>query len=322
MKDNCKREPIDCIAPEQCCTAETGCHFDGSLRNVVAESIYVQKVYDAALFNLQGLRTIQRQPFSPRLDDDSKIVCILDIRCKKFFNPDDIDDPRNLKVTPKTEISGAQFVKKCDEDIEVVGPDGTLSEKLLYADTSDCDEECKGTPIFGTQDLKITGNVVIEIDAIVQEDCDEKCKVTLKANVEIAPPEAPLVLTNFFELCMPSVFDSAFLPRFTEFCNISCEPRLATNNLNRDIKIDPKTGKVTADLLITLSVTCEKKIVVPVQLCVLSTGFPKLEPAVSPITTTFPTLFPRQIDEKKKKDRRNEVREVEAKEIDVDVDEE
>ncbi|RBP41543.1 hypothetical protein [Garciella nitratireducens] len=306
MKDDCKRDPFDYKEPEKCCTAETGCHFDGSLRNVVAEPIYTQKVYDATLFNLHALKTIQNQPFSPSLDPNSRIIRILDIRCKKFFNANDIDDPRNLKVTPETEISGAQFVKRDDEDIEVIGPDGKFSEKLLYTDTSDCDEKCKGTPIFGTQNLSLTGNVLIEIDAIVQDDCNKKCKVTLTANVEIAPIETPLILTNFFELCMPSVFDSAYFPRFTEFCNISCCPRLATNNINRDIKINSKNGKVRANLLITIGITCEKKIVVPVQLCVLSTGFPKLKPSTSPITGTFPSLFPKQIDEESQKKCRRE----------------
>lgn len=307
-----RRDPID-TAPDQCCTAETGCHFDGSLRNVVAEPIYTQKVYDATLFNLQGLRTIQNQPFSPRLDDDDRIVRVLDIRCRKFFNPEDIEDPRNLKVKKDTQVAGAQFVQKNGKDIEVVGPDGTHSEKLLYTDTSECDENDRGTPIFGTQTLYITGNVVVELDVIVENGCDDscndrcndRCNETLVANVQIAPPEAPLVLTNFFELCMPSVFDGAFLPRFTEFCNISCEPRLATSNVNRDIRINPKSGQLTANLLITVSVTCEKKIVVPVQLCVLSTGFPKLSPDTSPITATFPTLFPKQIDEDSKKHRKN-----------------
>src|SRR5699024_7772882 len=95
MSGKRKRDPIDKPSHEQCCVAETGCHFDGSLRNVVAEPIYTQKVYDAALFNLQGLRTIKYQPFYPVLDDDSRIEKVLDIRCRKFFNPKDIDDPRN-----------------------------------------------------------------------------------------------------------------------------------------------------------------------------------------------------------------------------------
>ena len=298
-----KHVPID-TSPDQCCTAETGCHFNGSLRNVVAEPIYVQKVYDATLFNLQGLRTVQNQPFSPRLDDGDRIGKILDIRCKKYFNPENIDDPRNLSISKDTQVAGAQFVQKNGEDIEVIGPDGTHSEKLLYADTSECDERDSGTPIFGTQTLYITGNVIIELDVIVEKNCDEKCKKTFTANVQIAPCSSPLVLTNFFELCMPSVFDSAFLPRFTEFCNIACDPRLATSNVSRDIKID-ECGQLTANLLITISVTCEKKIVVPVQLCVLSTGFPKLKPDTSPITSTFPPLFPKQIDEDSKNCRRS-----------------
>ena len=70
----------------------------------------------------------------------------------------------------------------------------------------------------------------------------------------------------------------------------------------RDIVIDPKTGEVKANLIIALCVTCEKKIVVPVQLCVLSTGFPVLSADVSPICSSFPQLFPDQIDERKRCD--------------------
>ena len=44
-------------------------------------------------------------------------------------------------------------------------------------------------------------------------------------------------------------------------------------------------------------VSCEKKIVVPVQICVLSTGFVQLSPQVSAICGTFPSLFPNQIKE-------------------------
>lgn len=288
---------LDLTLPRQCCTAETGCTFDGSLRNVVAEPIYVQKVYDAALFNLQGLRSIKNQPFTPALGAGTRIIRILDIRCHKFFNPKNINDPCNLVADPQTMLSGADFVRdSAGKPITVVGPDGTLSENVIFANTEECDEVGKGTPIFGTQNIKISGNVIVEIDAVVSDHCKCEKTVTLSANAPIAPPTAPLVLTNFFELCLPSVFDTAFLPRFTEFCNIDCEVRLATNSITRDISICPTTGAVTVDLIIALCVTCEKKIVVPVQLCVLSTGFPVLAADVSPICTTFPQLFPDQID--------------------------
>ena len=93
---------------------------------------------------------------------------------------------------------------------------------------------------------------------------------------------------------MPSVIDTAFLPRFTEFCNSACEARLATNNYGRDLCIGPD-GTVSGNLIIAICVTCEKKIVVPVQICVLSTGFVQVSAQQNPVCTTFPTLFPNQI---------------------------
>ncbi|MGO1819861.1 MAG: hypothetical protein ACTH0S_09305 [Senegalia sp. (in: firmicutes)] len=292
MKRKDNNDLLDLTQPEQCCEATTGCSFDGSLRNVVSEPIYVQKVYDAALFNLQGLRTIANQPFAPKLPAGSRILRVVDLRCRKFFNPEDINCPDNLKINPTTEISGASFVKDNGCDVKVVGPDGMESQKLIYADTSDCDKENKGTPIFGTQNIDITGNVVVEIDVIYVDDCSKRCKATLSANINLDP----LTLTNFFELCLPSVFDGAFLPRFAEFCNLSCETRLATQSITRDLTVSP-SGRVRANLIISLCVTCEKKIIVPVQLCVLSTGFPQLSAEIAPICETFPSLFPKQIDE-------------------------
>lgn len=277
---------------DRCCDANTGCEWDGTLRNVRTEPIFVQKVYDATLVNLQALTNSNNVRFTPNLSPNSRIVRVLDIRCRKFFNPENINDPRNLMIDPDTHISGASFVKDGKgKPVEVIGPDGLRSQKLLYADTSECDEEGKGTPIFGTQIVRISGNILVEIDVVVQSS--RKRTVTLTANVPITPVE----LTNFFELCLPSVEEGAFLPRFAEFCNISCETRLATNSISRDITINPETGEVRANLITALCIACEKKIIVPVQLCVLSTGFPELSPIISPICSTFPTLFPRQIDE-------------------------
>ncbi|WZL72532.1 hypothetical protein QBE52_15920 [Clostridiaceae bacterium 35-E11] len=299
MNSNNQSPQLNFTLPDACCTANTGCNWDGSLRRVVSEPIYVQKVYDAALFNLQGLRTAANQVFSPALGEDARITQILDIRCRKFFNPNNINDVRNLVAVPTTTIAGGEIVTDhCGKPVTVIGPDGTDSQTLVFADTEACDEEGKGTPIFGTQNIEITGNVVVEIDVLFTDDCDKECEATLAANVPVATEYQPLVLTNFFQLCIPSVFDSAFLPRFTEFCNISCEARLATNNVMRDIMVDPETGTVRANLLVALCVTCEKKIIVPVQLCVLSTGFPVLAAEVAPICSSFPQLFPDQIDKR------------------------
>ena len=284
---------------DRCCTGQSGCDWDGTLRNVVTEPIYVQKIYDAVLFNLQGLKTAPDTVFEPNLGCGTNIIRISDIRCKKFFNPDNINDDCNLKINPKTTLSGGQFVKKEDGcDYKVVGPDGTLSERLVYTDTSFCDEFEQGTPVFGTQNIEVSGCVEVEIDLVVSPcNSDNESIITLNALVEIAPECNPLVLTNFFEICVPSVYDTAFLPRFTEFCNLSCVVRLATNSIQRDFTLDPRTGELSINLIISLCITCEKKIVVPVQLCVLSTGFTQLSPEQASICPTFPKLFPRQIDE-------------------------
>lgn len=293
-----KSDSIDLGITDRCCKGNTGCEWDGTLRRVRTEPIFIQKVYDATLVNLQALRTITHQHFTPTLSKNGRIVKVLDVRCRKFFNPDNINDPRNLKVDPDTVISGGSFVKDGKGNpVKVVGPSGLKDEKLIFADTSECDRKSKGTPIFGTQTVKISGDVIVEIDVLVSDGHRRKQKITLTSKVPIAPVTNPIVMTNFFELCIPSVFNSAFLPRFAEFCNVNCEARIATNSIMRDIIIDPCTGKVKVNLIIAICITCEKKIVVPVQLCVLSTGFPVLSPEISPICNTFPSLFPKQIDE-------------------------
>ena len=280
---------------KNCCNANVLCEFNGDLSSVVTEPIYVQKVYDAVLFNLQGMKTVQNQCFTPRIPQGHRVKRVIDIRCRRSFDPDNVEDPSNLKLDVDTTISGATFLRNgAGDEITVVGADGNFSEKLLFADTSSCDDKCMGTPVFGTQNISITGNVIIEIDLLLCDSCNNESVFTICTDVNIADKDHPLVLTNFFEICMPSAIDTAFLPRFTEFCNSACEARLATNNYGRDLCIGPD-GNVTGNLIIAICVTCEKKIVVPVQICVLSTGFAQAAVQQNAICTTFPTLFPNQI---------------------------
>ncbi|MEG1583599.1 MAG: hypothetical protein RR361_00940 [Anaerovorax sp.] len=282
---------------QKCCNADQLCEWSGNLNDVVTEPIYVQKVFDAVLFNLQGLKSVSDICFTPSIPKGHRLKRVIDIRCKRFFNPHNIDDPCNLTLDIDTSISGAVFIQKAGgETVTVVGPDGTFSEKVLYAETDDCDDKCMGTPIFGTQNIKVTGDVLVTLDLLLCDRCDREVVFTVCANVNLATCHSPLLLTNFFEMCLPSTVNTAFLPRFTEFCNPACETRLATNNIGRDITVCPD-GKVKGNLIVALCVTCEKKIVIPVQLCVLSTGYVQLEPQVSAICTSFPSLFPNQIRE-------------------------
>ena len=95
---------------ENCCNAGNLCKFSGKLEDVVSTPIYVQSVYDAVLFNLQGMKTVQGQMFSPNIPCGSTISRVVDIRCKRFFNPCNVDDPRNLNLDVNTDVYKRQVI--------------------------------------------------------------------------------------------------------------------------------------------------------------------------------------------------------------------
>lgn len=281
---------------DNCCRANELCSFSGNLDDVTATPIYVQSVYDAVRFNMQGMRTVQNLRFSPVLPCGCSISRVSDIRIKKVFDPNNASDCDNLTLEMETGISGACFVNNGHGVVETIGPDGVPSEKLLFADTSECDCTGSGTPIFGTQNAKLWGNIIVYLDLVVCDSCGRESCITLCAELNIAKQNCPLVLTNFFELCMPSTTNSAFLPRLTELANAGFSARLATNNISRDLCIGCN-GEVSANLIVTICITAEKKITVPVQLCVLSTGFADapLQENVSGVMSC-PGLFPERND--------------------------
>ncbi len=281
---------------ETCCRANELCSFSGNLDDVTVTPIYVQSVYDAVRFNMQGMRTVQNLRFTPALPCGCTITKVLDIRIKKVFDPSHASDCDNLTLEMETGISGACFVNDCHGTLETIGPDGVPSEKLLFAESNDCEGGGCGTPIFGTQNAKVWGNIVIYLDLCVCDNCGRESTVTLCAELSVAKQNCPLVLTNFFELCMPDNSNSAFLPRLTELANVGFSGRLATNNVNRDLCIGCN-GDVSANLIITICVAAEKKVTVPVQLCVLSTGFadPPLQENISGVMTC-PGLYPERND--------------------------
>lgn len=281
---------------DTCCRANELCSFSGNLDDVTVTPIYVQSVYDAVRFNMQGMRTVQNLRFSPALPCGCTINRVLDIRIKKVFDPSNASDCDNLTLEMETGISGACFVNNCHGTLETIGPDGVPSEKLLFAENGECESGGCGTPIFGTQNAKVWGNIVIYLDLAVCDNCGRESTMTLCAELSVAKQNCPLVLTNFFELCMPDNSNSAFLPRLTELANVGFSGRLATNNINRDLCIGCN-GDVSANMIITICVAAEKKITVPVQLCVLSTGFADapLQENVSGVMTC-PGLYPERND--------------------------
>lgn len=263
--------------------------------NVNTTPIYVQQVFDAVKFNMQGMRTFNDHKFHPCIPCGHRIKRVVDIRCRRFFNPANVEDERNFTLDVDTSISGASFLQDGKGNyLKVVGADGTYSERIVYAESSGCDDHCKSTPVFGTHNVAVYGDVTIEIDLLLCDSCGNDEIFTICSDVTIAKQDHPLILTNFFEICVPNSTETVFLPRFTEFCNSSCDARLATNNCGRDLSVD-SCGQVTGNLLVAICLTCEKKIVAPVQLCVLSTGYLNAPTQQSNITCSFPDLFPSEI---------------------------
>lgn len=279
-----------------CCHANELCRFSGNLEDVTTAPIYVQSVYDAVRFHLRGMKTVQNLKFTPAIPCGCTVSKILGIRCKKVFNPDQSSDCDNLTLDLETGISGAYFVNDCNGVTETIGPDGVPSEKILFADTSNCDENNAGTPIFGTQNVRMWGNIIIYLDLCICDSCGHESTITVCAEVNIAKSSHPLVLTNFFELCMPSTGDSACMPRLAELSNAGFNVRLATNNISRDLCVC-SNGEISGNLIIQICVTIEKKIIVPVQLCVLTTGFAEapLQESNSGVVTC-PGLFPERTE--------------------------
>ena len=87
---------MTCFCTQQndsnCCSANVLCDFNGNLDDVTATPIYVQSVYDAVKFHLQGMKTVQNLKFSPSIPCGFSVNRIPDIRCKKVFTPDNASD--------------------------------------------------------------------------------------------------------------------------------------------------------------------------------------------------------------------------------------
>ena len=144
-------------------------------------------------------------------------------------------------------------------------------------------------PVFGTQNIATTGNVMIELDLLLCDSCNND-GVHRMYQCEHCRQQPAAGTTNFFEICMPSAIDTAFMPRFTELCNSSCEARLAPITAEEILNISPD-GTVSGNLIVAICVVCEKKIIIPVSSVSCQQDMPRHLYSRMPSATTFPTLF-------------------------------
>ncbi|MEJ8552908.1 hypothetical protein [Tepidibacter sp. Z1-5] len=260
-----------CKASASCCTPEC---YDP--QKITAECIFVEKVYDSKVVKKE-LDLVISERFDPGFPtegivgfDDVSVSC----------------SSKGLKVIPKTiSVNGVTEFPP-----PIPGPGGIEQLNLSFIDTSECDERRRhvGTPIIIEQDIEVCGFVRITIcgKAIFASGDSKEFTSTFDVMLDKS-------LTGFAQLCIPST-NAAFPPSLAEFCAALCKVILPAGIRSLSV-VD---GHIQVYAALVICIKCEKKIKVPVQLCVLSTGFCEPEEQSGLCGVDFPDLFPRQVDRK------------------------
>lgn len=268
-----------------CCSANasctTPCEYDPE--KITSECIFVEKVYDSIIINKEADAVIDTITSDTITVPTGSEIERLNITCST----------KNVIITPVvTKINGTDV----SSFPTPTGPGGVEQIPLDFIDTSKCDLENKGTPIYIAQTIDINGDIDLEINGIVKS-CSEPrfCKFKTTASIDLDPEL--ISLNAFARLCIPSTA-YAMKPSLAEFCSISCELVLPSGLDDASLVPTGTTDEfevIIEDALLILCITCEKKIKVPVQLCVLSTGFCE-PPKQLGLCSDFPQLFPDQIN--------------------------
>ncbi|OPJ56518.1 hypothetical protein [Alkalithermobacter paradoxus] len=294
---------------QACCdNANPGCFtpssYDPNL--IKAECIFVEKVYDSKTFHKEktyakDYRLENIVPAGKTIAEfiEVKINCI---------------STKPITVEPITEYINSIAVGGCPT---VPGPGGIDQLRLDFIDTSACDALGKGTPITVVQELHFHGKIKCRISIKVKYT--DGSKDVLTDHIEIDANRIPKEFLTA-NLCIPSTA-AAMKPSLAEFCAVSCDfdviggingfsqecaphrPRSEVNLQQEAEQIQysqkipqPQRTDITFNGILTLCITCEKKVKVPVQLCVLSTGFCDSGAIQPTACAEFPKLFPDQVN--------------------------
>ncbi|SHH00275.1 hypothetical protein [Tepidibacter thalassicus] len=270
-----------------CCSANTSCITPRTYdpEKITAECIFVEKVYDSIIIH----KEVDVTPEFPIVSD---VISCITSPCE-IIKVDITCSAKNVIITPEiTRINGEVIPPPFPT---VPGPSGLDQIDLSFIDTSKCDKEGKGTPIYIAQTLNISGELNLEITGEVRKHATGNIK-TFKTNATIPIPDG-LSINAFAHLCIPSTA-YAMKPSLAEFCSAMCEFILPNGLDDLELVGSPCNTSIQINgAFITLCLTCEKKIKVPVQLCVLSTGFCQA-PEQQGLCAEFPQLFPDQINKK------------------------
>ncbi len=270
---------------DSCCTANSGCVTPPvySPEDIIAECIFTDKVYDAILIREEA--------------DQCKTV---------FFDiPDNVPEGTeiiNATITCSVKPNGGSSGVVIEPKINSINghgcpsaptPIGSGADRipLDFIDTSECDAEGRGTPIVVDQEIDVYGEVLITISGTASLPNGNTRDFTVKKVVRIDD----FMIKRFARLCIPSTF-AAQKPYLTEFCAVLCDAILPLGLDSLEIVNRDGNLALKANLVLLFCIVCEKKIIVPVQLCVLSTGFCQPEEQEGGLCVEFPRLFPEQVN--------------------------
>ncbi|WFD11398.1 hypothetical protein [Tepidibacter hydrothermalis] len=268
-----------------CCDYNSvGCEipqtYDTNL--IKGECIFVEKVYDAIVFRKEA-------EYTPDPSSEEKITftTTLDPSTDKVVEFQDITvscSSTNLFVEPEIlSINGRPYG---DLTTNIPGPAGDKID-LSFINTSECDAKGKNTQITVSQYLNVYGSVDLEMSGTaLMADGSTKA---FTGTETVTLPETIKIHTSAV-MCIPSTA-TAMKPALTEFCAVISNFD-AIGGLAAFEQDNTNYNLINATASIVFCISCEKKIIAPVQLCVLSTGFCKAAEYPSGFCEEYPPLFP------------------------------
>jgi hypothetical protein len=269
---------------EGCCTANTGCItpevYDPEL--IISECVFVEKVYDSVIVRDERDEVVSFTLTNTDIGFDftsGATISNVSVSCTtkpKMGSTGVTVTPTVLTINGMTPPVGPT----------PTGPGGIEQIDLSFIDTAICDAEGRGTPIIVDQQIAVAGEVLITISGTIV--LADGCEKTFSNDVVVDFDD--YTIRKFVRLCIPSTY-AAMKPSMAEFCGILCDFALP---LGID-SITVENNEITVNGIVILCLACEKKVKVPVQLCVLSTGFCE-QGEQGGLCVEFPKLFPDQVN--------------------------
>lgn len=273
---------------DNCCTANTGCVTPPvySPEDIVAECVFVEKVYDAVVIKEEATQcqTVDFDGIPTNTPLGTKIINAT-VTCTSKPK----GDSEGVTIEPRVRsINGCE--PPLDPTPYVPGPGGLQQIDLSFIDTSDCDEQGRGTQIIVDQEIDVEGEVLVTISGTARLPNGNTRDFSVEEVVEIDD----FMIKRFARLCIPSTF-AAQKPSLAEFCAVLCDAILPLGLDSLEIVEVGGYPVLRANLVLLFCIICEKKVKVPVQLCVLATGFCQPQEQGG-LCVEFPRLFPEQVN--------------------------